>query len=149
MNCSEVKGIKTYSTRTDIFRPSPPRNTQIKLINQHLQLKWSPPTLPQGPIDEYHVIINNVKVEPPLNNTQLSYEMTEDYDSNRTYTMSVYACNTDTQNRTLCSAPKDATVLYFSNQTTTDSSTTPPTQSATIHHISVIFILIIQIILII
>lgn len=140
INCSEVMSIKSYAIRTDVFRPSSPRNIELILNNKRLQLKWMPPSLPQGPIDEYRVTVDKIEMKPALKNTVLSYTMNKDYISGITHTMSVSACNIDTQNRTLCSNPKDAEVSYFQKKI----DTTVPTQSASMNQISFMFILLIQ-----
>jgi hypothetical protein len=132
--------IKTYAIRTDVFRPSPPVNPQIIRIDNHLQVQWTPPIFPRGPIDEYRLIIDGIEIKPPMKNTHLSYTMNKDYISGITHTMSVSACNIDTQNRTLCSNPKDAEVSYFQKKI----DTTVPTQSASMNQISFMFILLIQ-----
>jgi hypothetical protein len=59
MNCSEVIDTQTYAIHTDVSRPSPPLNTKIILVGQRLQLQWTPPSSPRGPIDEYRFILYN------------------------------------------------------------------------------------------
>jgi len=140
--------IKTYAIRTDVFRPSPPVYPQIIKIDNHLQVQWTPPIFPRGPIDEYRLIIDGIEIKPPMKNTQLSYKMNEDYIPGVTVAMNLLACNIDSQNRTLCSYPEDAQIA-FSSKPITDSSNTPPTLSAYFHRISFRFILIIQIVVII
>ncbi|CAF0911023.1 unnamed protein product [Adineta steineri] len=53
INCSEVMYMKTYAIRADIF--------------------WPSPDLPQGPMDDYRVIIDGTEVKRRLKNTELSY----------------------------------------------------------------------------
>ncbi|CAF1168841.1 unnamed protein product [Rotaria sordida] len=148
INCSEVMATKTYATRTDVYRPSSPLNIELTLNGQRLRLKWKPPAFPQGPIDEYQVIVDGVQVKPPMKNTELSYEMNKDYVAGITHTISVKACNIDTQNRTLCSDPKDTEISYFRNKTST-SSNIAPMQSISIKQISFMIILLMKILVII
>ncbi|CAF1260286.1 unnamed protein product, partial [Rotaria sordida] len=144
INCSEVMATKTYATRTDVYRPSSPLNIELTLNGQRLRLKWKPPAFPQGPIDEYQVIVDGVQVKPPMKNTELSYEMNKDYVAGITHTISVKACNIDTQNRTLCSDPKDTEISYFRNKTST-SSNIAPMESISIKQISFMIILLMKI----
>jgi hypothetical protein len=137
MNCSEVIDTQTYAIHTDVSRPSPPLNTKIILVGQRLQLQWTPPSSPRGPIDEYRVTVDGIEVKPAMKNTVLSYIMNKDYVPGITQRMSVSACNTDTQDRTLCSNPKDAEVSYFQNT----MYTTLSTQSSSINRISCVSIL--------
>ncbi|CAF0886030.1 unnamed protein product [Adineta steineri] len=106
INCSEVMYMKTYTIRTDIFRPSP--------------------DLPQGPIDDYRVIIDGTEVKRRLKNTELSYKLNEDNIADVNHTLSIRACNIDTQNRILCSNSKDAEIFYSS--IITNNTISPTTQ---------------------
>ncbi|CAF4783701.1 unnamed protein product [Rotaria sp. Silwood1] len=148
INCSEVMTTKTYATHTDVFRPSSPLNVEFLLNGQRLQLKWKPPAFPQGPIDEYRVTVDGVEVKPPLKNTKLSYVMNKDYVAGITHTMNVRACNIDTQNRTLCSNPKDTEISYRQNKTISTSSNIASMQSTSIKQILFMLILLINILVI-
>ncbi|CAF0886012.1 unnamed protein product [Adineta steineri] len=63
--------MKTYTIRTDIFRPSP--------------------DLQQGPIDDYRVIIDGTEVKRRLKNTELSYKLNEDNIADVNHTLSIRA----------------------------------------------------------
>ncbi|CAF0941505.1 unnamed protein product [Adineta steineri] len=110
--------MKTYTIRTDIFRPSP--------------------DLPQGPIDNYRVIIDRTEVKRRLKDTELSYKINEDILANINHTISVHACNIDTQNRTLCSNSKDVEIFY--SPIIINNTLSSTTQSACIHESSSCFI---------
>jgi hypothetical protein len=144
-----VINSKNYAIRTDVSRPSPPRDITLTLNGQRLRLKWSRPTVPEGPIDEYRVTVNGIPVNSTIKNTEFSYQMNEDYVSGRTYTMTVSACNKDTQTRLLCSDPKSAQISYFPKHNNNTNSTILLTQSASINQISFILIVFIQILVIV
>ena len=117
LNCSEVTYIKTYTIRTDVSRPSPPNQIHITLIKQRLRLTWTPPKLPNGPIDTYRIAVDGQDKKPYLANTELLYDFNEDYIFGVTHTMSVRACNVDSQQRVLCSNAADAESSFVENKT--------------------------------
>lgn len=148
INCSKVVDIKTYTVRTDVFRPSPPRNLELTLDSQRLLLKWKPPAFPQGPIDRYQVTVDELNVEASLKNTDLSYKMSIDHVQGTNHTFSVSACNVDIQTRSLCSDPKNAIISFYENMIDTYTSTnviatTIPRQSASIKQFSFLLILLV------
>ncbi|CAF1233089.1 unnamed protein product [Adineta ricciae] len=122
LNCSEVIYIKTYTIRTDVSRPSPPNQIQIILIKQRLRLTWAPPNLPNGPIDTYRITVDGKEKKPYLANTELFYDLNENYIFGVTHTMSVRACNTDSQKRALCSNAGDAESSFVENKTDLDTT---------------------------
>ena len=131
-NCSGAAQTKMYAIRTDVSRPSPPHNPSVALNGHQLQLTWLPSRQPYGPIDEYRVTVDGTTMKPALNNTNLFYRMKQNYVAGAKHTMAVSACNMDTQNRTLCSDPKQAQASFSPNK---NSSLVIPTQSASLNRL--------------
>ena len=130
LNCSEVLTASTYSVRTDVGRPSPPRKLLAQLFGSKLHFTWLFPLNLRGPIDEYRVILDGIPVNETFRSSTFAYTMNESYVVGNQHTISVSACNIDTQKRALCSDPKLAQ-LRFTGQATNDTAsiTTPVSRS--------------------
>ena len=122
LNCSEASTTRTYSMRTDVDRPSPPRKLLAQLFGSKLHFTWLFPWDLRGPIDEYRVTLDGVPVNETFTSSTFVYTMNKNYVAGTNHTISVSACNIDTQKRALCSDPKLAQ-LTFTGQATSDSTT--------------------------
>ncbi|CAF3301261.1 unnamed protein product [Rotaria socialis] len=163
MNCSQVTNIGTLVVRTDVFRPSPPRDFEVQLNGHHLELKWKPPSIPHGPINDYRVTIDGIEIKPPLNNNALFYRMDKNYILGTTNKISIIACNIDTQERILCSNSKGSETSYFNTNNSTNPNisatkssltnsimlNTLPNGSVLIQQISLVTILLMKLLVII
>lgn len=130
-NCSGVPNTVTYARRTDVARPSAPRHINVTLKNQKLQVQWSPPARPYGPIDLYRIMLDGKLIESNLNQSETLYQLKTPYVAGTKHQIGISACNIDTQNRTLCSDAKQAEVIYDGTQTiVTMASTTIGTISS-------------------
>ena len=134
-NCSNVPSVETYMTRTDVGRPSSPRNVAVELKNKKLQLTWLAPHPPLGPIQSYRIIVDGKQIEPTVAGDQTSYQMKTDYVPGTKHTIAVTACNFDTQNRTLCSDPKATEVIFDGKVNTVTAAPKPPTLPSISNHL--------------
>ena len=145
-NCSNAIQTMTFAIRTDVSRPSPPRNASIALNGHQLLVTWFPPKQPYGPIDEYRVAVDGITMPRVLDNTKLFYRLNESYTVSTKHTITVSACNKDTQNRTLCSDPKQGQASFSENK---NSSSITPTQSASVGRVSFALLVLIPVLLIV
>lgn len=121
-NCSNVPNVVTYQRRTDVGRPSSPRNVAVELKTGKLHLKWLTPNQPMGPINFYRLLVDGKQIESNLASNKSSYEMKTNYVPGSKQTVIITACNIDTQNRTLCSDPKQSEVIFDGKENMVTSS---------------------------
>ena len=121
-NCSNVPNVVTYLRRTDVGRPSSPRNVVVELKNGKLHLKWLTPNQPMGPINFYRILVDGKQIESNLASNKSTYEMKTNYVPGSKQTLIISACNVDTQNRTLCSDSKQSEVIFDGKENTVTSS---------------------------
>ncbi|CAF4374854.1 unnamed protein product, partial [Adineta steineri] len=142
LNCTGTDQTETRNIKTDYGRPSPPSDITFTLNSKRLQISWSRPLFPAGPIHNYRLTINTNSPIDNLPHDKLSYDITEDYVDGTEYKIVLDACNVNNKNEAVCSDANEgqATFIMGSTAAPAGETTTKP-NSSNIPSYSVAFLL--------
>ncbi|CAF3181135.1 unnamed protein product [Rotaria sp. Silwood2] len=113
LTCVGTDKTVTLNIRTDFGRPLAPQNITVRLNSKRLRIAWSSPFLPAGPISNYKLTIDQQSPIENISNSQLSYDMTEDYVFGQKHEFFLEACNKNRKNDSLCSNPTYGRTIFF------------------------------------
>ncbi|CAF1036081.1 unnamed protein product [Adineta steineri] len=132
LQCTGTDQTETRNIKTDYGRPSPPSDITFTLNSKRLQLSWSRPLSPAGPIHKYRLTINTDPTIDNLPHDKLSYDITENYVDGTEYKIVLVACNVNNKNEAVCSDANQGQATFIMGSTTTPPAgqTTTPTVPA-------------------
>jgi hypothetical protein len=119
---------ETLDIKTDYGIPEAPKNINVSVASDHVQITWSPPSIPES-FSYYKILLDSQVVEPKLSNNETSYKIIRDL-TEGTYVIYISTCYENIQNITICSNPSDAKAPFI-KATATTTPTMPITTTTT------------------
>jgi hypothetical protein len=118
---------RTITITTDYGRPEAPKNINVSLASEHVQITWSAPSIPLESFSYYKILMDNKIIEPELLKSKTSYNITKALEEGK-HILNMATCYINKQNAPKCSNSADAQVSFTKATTTaTTAPASPPT----------------------